>query len=252
MEMQQIHELAAAYSAAGLEGTWAGGFLVKLSQNEEMPRGRGMAILSDLIAKGPPEGWPHWDLATDALAAAEKTPIRDDAEALRSIAGRVRAGNAITKNQVAYVERLIASAGLQQDLHEVGPDDAEWLRGIADKFRSTNHFYWEHRPGTHSRVSRAIKQFEATLPEGAPKAMPQESWSFLTEYYSKDWSEWNSCAGSFGELRRHGDEICLVIGPRAMERGQVSVAVMKAGSLTFVRYSDLKAAVRAPRKKKAV
>ena len=252
MEIKQIHELAAAYSAAGLTDTWAGGFLMKLSQNEEMPRGRGKAILSDLIEKGPPECWPHWNLAINALEAAKKKTLPDEVSALHSIAGQIRAGKSITENQVAYVKRLIATSDEQRKLHDVTADDAAWIAGIAAKFNATNFFYWDRKPGARSKITRALGHFDAPAPAGSTKQVPQESWSFLTEYYAKDWSEWNDCLGSFGKLRRHEGSLCLVFGLREMRGGYVHVTVLKDGTPTCVRYRDLKVAERAPRKKKAV
>ena len=47
-EVEKVRSLSQAYQAAGLGGTWAGGFLASLAAEGKPPRGNGVNILCDL------------------------------------------------------------------------------------------------------------------------------------------------------------------------------------------------------------
>jgi len=254
MDMQKIAELAAAYSAAGLGDTWAGGFLTSLSETGDPPRGRGMTIATDLLAKGFPENWPNWDLASRALEIAEGHPNAEDADALRSIANRVRSGNSISDKQVALLRHLVETADRPRAVRPVTPDETAWFESLVEKVNATNHFYWEHRPGTRNRIERFFKDARVGRYKSEERAesISQDNWDFISKQFATHLRDWNAAGAIAGELREHGGDLCLVIGERTTKSGVIFVRVMKGETSYNAPFSDLKVAVRAPRRKKSV
>lgn len=244
MDIHQISDLAAAYISAGLGESWAGGFLLSVAESGELPKGRGLTIASNLLEKGKPETWPNWNLAIDALDAASKCASKDDASTLRSIASHVRDGKILSEKQVKLALWLISSAEVPKNMKDLSDSDLEWLEGIKVKVSMTSVWYWSHRPGTHSRIMRALTEVKDQ------KQIFEESWEFLTKQFENSWKDWNAAQSASGELRKHDGEICLVIGERRMTEGHVYVSVIKSGISTSVNFNSLKSITRAPRSKK--
>ena len=254
MDIQQISDLAAAYLSAGLGESWAGGFLLSVSESGEMPKGRGLTIAADLLEKGDPKTWPNWDLAISALDAASKSSSKDDAETLRSIANRVREGKLISDKQVNLVNRLINFAHVPKKMRDLNEFDFGWLDGVRQKVSMSSQWYWAHRPGTHGRLIKLLSAVEVLQLQNGEgnfqKQLSEESWEFATKHYASLWKEWNDAHSATGELKTHEGVICLVAGGQCMIDGQVCVSVMKDGVATYVQFNQLKAITRAPRRKK--
>jgi len=253
MDTQQIASLAAAYSAAGLGDTWAGGFLNSLAESGELPRGRGVSIAEGLLAKGDPETWAHWDLAMEALEAAKRHSNPNSAEILTSIANRVRSGSEISEKQVTLLKGLIESSDKPRQMRALERDEMEWLDAVTRKVTSTSSYYWAQKPGIRNRIERVFKEARVGYykhdSEPASEIL-QESWDFISKQFANHLRDWISAGAAAGELRTHKGELCIVIGERSENFGVVQVSVMKSGVHCHVPFGELKAAVRAPRRKK--
>jgi hypothetical protein len=153
-EIDKVRTLSQAYQAAGLGGTWPGGFLASLSAEGKPPRGNGVNILRELLAKGAPETWPSWQSAKDWLVVAETCLRKDEADTLRSFAGQVLQGRELTERQKAYAERIVA--GAQRPINSVQVDDElrQLASGLFNRKSRMSSYYWGNKPATSNRLDR--------------------------------------------------------------------------------------------------
>lgn len=248
MDMKQVFDLAAAYSAAGLADTWAGGFLNSISENETLPRGRGLSILDDLLKKGPPESWPNWSLFVEARFCFEKL-TGEKLETLQSIVKNIKNGYAISDKQIALARKIIDTADIPTQYYALSKSDCEWIDGIFESFRFKNHYYWQHRASTYNRLSQIFnKHFNV---KSDTLEIDSENWGFLNSVYKKQMEAWNLANEIAGTLQNHDGKICLVLEDRFIDNLGVFVNVLKDGDVVKVKIDSLKPAVKPPRKKKA-
>jgi len=263
-DLDKVRSLSQAYQAAGLGGTWPGGFLASLSAEGKQPRGNGVNILRDLLAKGAPETWPSWQKAKDWLAVAETCVRKDEADTLRSFAGQVLQGRDLTERQKAYAERIVA--GAQRPINSIQVDDElrQLTAGLFNRKSRMSQYYWGNKPATSNRIDRIANKILYQ------SEVEVEDVDFLKSQFRAVVALWESIpekVGSLCQVRpwhipgrawKNGDDNTpidiLIIGNRTFSGyGMVMVDVLLEGTVVTSDAEKLIfPKVRKPRKKKAV
>jgi hypothetical protein len=249
-DLDKVRSLSQAYQAAGLGGTWPGGFLASLSTEGKPPRGNGVNILRDLLAKGEPETWPSWQSAKEWVKVAETCLRKDEADTLRSFAGQVLQGRELTERQKAYAERIVA--GAQRPINSVPVDDElrQLASGLFNRKSHMSSYYWGNKPATSSRIDRIANKILCQ------NEVEVEEVEFLKSQFKAVVALWNSIPEKVGSLsqiypwhipgrtHKNGDDTnpidTLVLGSRSFSSyGMVMVEVLVQGTVTVVNAEKL-------------
>ena len=193
-EVEKVRSLSQAYQAAGLGGTWAGGFLASLAAEGKPPRGNGVNILCDLLTKGEPNTWPSWQKAKDYLIAAESCIRKDEADTLKSFAAQVFQGRELTDRQKAYAERIMA--GAQRPINSVAVDDElkALANGLYRRKVNMSQYYWGNKPATSNRIDRIINKVNQQ------NEVEVEDVEFLKSQFKSVVALWDSIPEKVGSL----------------------------------------------------
>lgn len=263
-DLDKVRSLSQAYQDAGLGGTWPGGFLASLSAEGKPPRGNGVNILRELLEKGAPETWPSWQSAKGWLVVAETCVRKDEADTLRSFAGQVLQGRALTDRQKAYAERIVA--GAQRPINSIQVDDElrQLTTGLFNRKSRMSQYYWGNKPATSNRVDRIINKI-LTTPD-----VEVEDVDFMKSQFKAVVALWDSIpekVGSLCQIRpwhipgrgyKNSEDPTpadvLVLGNYTFSSyGMVMVDILFEGTVVAANAEKLVfPKVRKPRKKKAV
>jgi hypothetical protein len=243
MDIRSISTLASEYNDAGLGKTWAGAFLKSISESEELPRGRGVSILDEILKKGSPSSWPHWDVYQTCIEYAEKMEeTSENAKTLRSIASYFASGKELSEKQVSLVKKIVDSHLKPSVKKNLDEDDKKFIEIVRRVVTTKSHYYWQnYRPGVYSKVSKIFNELNlrnALLGFSEIKIdaneIEQESWDFLTDSFKINYSTWTSSLDLYGKVCKIKEtgELCMVIGNRAPGiDGKVVVDIMVNSSI---------------------
>jgi hypothetical protein len=260
-DLKEVAQLAVAYNRAGLGETWNARFLSNVAVQGQQPRGRGIAIMEDLMKKGPPEGWPSWQKACEYRLVARKCTVPHEAETLLSFASRIFKGNELTDKQKAYAEKLIQGATRTVVTIPITDEMRKIITGIEIVCNSRNAPYWGYRDNTLARLkriflnhSRLIGLFQRGIPwEEECNSISQEDYDYLCAAFPallRDWEKAKEKVGSICKILSTGSMTGLVIGnPRVNPDGLLVVDVLVDGAVRETVWMYLRFE-RAPRKKK--
>jgi hypothetical protein len=260
--LSEVTSLSEAYKASGLGGTWPGGFLASLVAEGKPPRGRGNAILEDLIRKGPPESWPTWAKAKEYLRVAETCTVPAEAQTLKDFAGRILSGNDLTERQKAYAEKLMAGATRTVEMVEVTEEIQKLLWGLQGKMNSTSQWYWGQRASTYNRL-RAIFNKVGVERHTCNPTISKEDLDYLKGSFKGFIATWEKAPEYYGTLCQvHTSHVggahypngsmvdALVVGNRVGDSyGRIVVDCLVNGAVMQVSVDKLNFP-RKPRKKK--
>jgi len=263
-DLDKVRSLSQAYKDAGLGNTWPGGFLNSLATEGKPPRGNGVNILRDLMAKGEPNTWPSWSKAKEYLAVAETCTVPAEAQTLRDFAGRILSGNELTDRQKAYAEKLIAGAGRVIEMLQIDEETQKLLWMLQSKLNSTSQWYWGQRPATYNRLRNIFAKAGVDRERSASSTISKEDLEYVRGSFKGHVSLWDKtpeyfgtlcqvhtahAGGAYGTDGRYVD--ALVIGNRTGDGyGRIMVDCLVEGDVKSIDVTKL-VFPRKPRKKKA-
>lgn len=148
VDWKLITELADAYHAAGMGETGSGRFLRSLASTQVPPRGRGVAWLSELLAKGPPA------VSTLALVSELAALIEHagaSAHQLESVMKRVQKGHIMVEWEAELVEEVrVRAAEVPVILSEI---EVALVDAAAATVHTGSSFYWQSRPAQARKIA---------------------------------------------------------------------------------------------------
>ena len=251
MDIRSISTLASEYNDAGLGKTWAGAFLKSISESEELPRGRGISILDEILKKGTPSSWPQWDVYQTCIEYAEKMEeTSENAKTLRSIASYFASGRTLSEKQISLVKKIADSHLNPLVKKNLDEDDKKFIEIVRRVVLTKSHYYWQnYRPGVYSKVSKIFNELNLQYAlvgfneiKIDANQIEQESWDFLISSFKVNYSTWTSSLDLYGKICKIKEtgELCMVIGNRAPGLdGKVVVDVMVNSSVKNVFVSSL-------------
>jgi hypothetical protein len=218
--MEQVQELADRYDACGFGNTSSGRFLRGIVISGQMPRGRGIGWLNDLISKGSPQN-------VEPLLAELKDLIirskRDDTiEALSDIMRRVQAGWSLSDHKLSELERLRNQ--VNDDLPDLELDDRQrdLMKGLGSRKRYSSYSNWASRPVISERLNQIFDRW------GKHGKVSPDDWQYTLDNFKGTVAEFESSRHPVGSLRwtRGGEPATIMSAPRFDDRGTVIINVM--------------------------
>ena len=225
--------------ALGFGDTWAGRFVHDTVSSRQMPRGRGITILEEFLAR-------DWmPIALIAAAAEELIPKSVvDAAWLKKFAEPAREGFSIPEWKMQRFEEIRSklTTGVQRHLtaeeHLVVGD----LKRLAE---GRHPRWWTERPGQDKRFRDIIHAVE----EGKPVFDADLSWA--KNLFKGALSELTDSKHPIGELRYVDGEMCYIVSSPYVhpQWKHVVIDIVQAGKSQMrpVYYSKIK--IRGPSKK---
>ena len=218
--MDQVRELADRYDACGLGGTSSGRFLRSIVISGQMPRGRGIGWLSDLISKGSPQNVePLLEEIKDLIARSKRD---DTIKTLNDIMTRVQAGQNLSEHKLSELERLRKQ--VNDDLPDLELDDRQrdLMKGLSARKRYSSYSYWASRPVISERLNQIFDRWSKY-----GKVSPDD-WQYALDNFKGAVSEFEESRHPVGSLRwtRRGEPATVMSVPRFDDRGTVIINVM--------------------------
>ena len=235
----EVEALDAKLLALGFGDTWAGRFVHDTVSSRQMPRGRGITILEEFLAR-------DWmPLALLAAAAEELIPKTEvDAAWLRKFAETVRSGYGIPDWKMQRFEEIKAKLTAA----EAHPPTEEELRVLSDlkQLAKGRHMrWWAERPAQAKRFRDIIQAAEA----GQPIFDADLSWA--KTLFKGALNELSDSKHPIGALRYVDGEMCYIVSSPYVhtELLHVVIDIVQAGhsQMRPVYYSKIK--IRGPSKK---
>ena len=218
--LDQVRELADRYNACGLGGTSSGRFLQSIAISGQMPRGRGVDWINDLISKGSPQSVePLLEEIKDLIARSKRD---DTIKILNDIMTRVQAGQNLSEHKLSELERLRKQ--VNDDLLDLELDDhqKDLIKGLIARKRYSSYSYWASRPVISERLDQI---FDRWSKHG--KVAPDD-WQYVLNNFKGIISEFEVGRHPLGSLRwtRRGEPATVMSPPRFDDRGSVIINVM--------------------------
>lgn len=218
--LDQVRELADRYNACGLGGTSSGRFLQSVAISGQMPRGRGVDWLNDLISKGSPQSVePLLEEIKDLIARSKRD---DTIKILNDIMIRVQAGQNLSEHKLFELERLRKQVNDALPDLELDERSRHLLAGLEARKRFSSYSYWQARPVISTRLDSIFKRWRAES-----KISPDD-WGFMRENFKGPITEFEGGKHPVGSLRwtRRGEPATVMSPPRFDDRGSVIINVM--------------------------
>jgi hypothetical protein len=234
-----IEALDAKLLALGFGDTWAGRFVHDTVSSRQMPRGRGITILEEFLAR-------DWmPLALLASAAEELIPKSTvDGAWLKKFAETVRSGYPIPDWKMQRFEEIKGklTAGAARHLTEEERRLVGDLKRLADGRHSR---WWAERPGQATRFRNIIQSVES----GQPIFDADLSWA--KSLFKGALTELSDGKHPIGALRYVDGEMCYIVSAPYVhtEWLHVVIDIVQAGhnQMRPVYYNKIK--IRGPSKK---
>jgi hypothetical protein len=234
-----VEALDVKLKALGFGDTWAGRFVGDTVSSRQMPRGRGITILEEFLAR-------DWlPLALLASAAEELIPKSTvDGVWLKKFAETVRNGYPVPDWKMKQFEeikaKLTASAAR--------PLTVEEQRLVADlkKLAAGRHYrWWSERPGQDKRFKELIHAVEA----GQPIFESDLTW--MKSLFKGALTQLHDDKHPIGALRYVDGEMCYIVSAPYVhpEWLHVVVDIVQAGHNQMRPVHYIKIKIRGPSKK---
>ncbi len=254
MDIHSISNLAAQYSRAGLDKTWAGTFLLSLAASKEIPRGRGIDKLEEIIKKGDPQTWPDWGLRAQCVEFMKKISEarNEDIGILKNIVEYVDCGRKLSDRQIFLVNKIINSTNEAPEMKDLSNDDKIFIEVVRRRVKGSSSHYWNHRAGVFSSLKKAFQSvgianplfYSEDIPSISVDKIDKKHWDVFTSSYSAAYEAWCTVPDLYGKIckiKTQNDELCIVLSDRSVnQEGKILVNVLHGGIPKFVRLMDIK------------
>lgn len=152
-DVSGVSAMSDRYIAAGLDDTWAGQFLSSVVKEGKAPRGRGIALLQDLLNREvqPEDIKKTYDWIIGLCIAGGTSN-----EYLTRQAMNVRKGYTLTDynfNQIKSIE----ARGMSCVGRVATPEEARLAHNLNLIASHRSKFFWSHRPVTYGRLISLFK-----------------------------------------------------------------------------------------------
>ena len=234
-----IEALDTKLLALGFGDTWAGRFVHDTVSSRQMPRGRGITILEEFLAR-------DWmPIALLASAAEELIPKSEvDGAWLRKFAETVRSGYGIPDWKMQRFEEIKAKLNAGEARH-LTAEERQVVGDLKQLAEGRHSRWWAERPGQDKRFRSIIRAAE----EGQPIFDADLSWA--KTLFKGALAELTDSKHPIGELRYVDGEMCYIVSSPYVhpEWKQVVIDIVQAGKSQMrpVYYSKIK--IRGPSKK---
>lgn len=237
--MDQIRELADHYDQSGLGNSSSGRFLRSIVKEGTMPRGRGVAWLSELIEKGPPTNMSA--LITEIEDLINRSPRADTQEQLKVFLGKIRSGWELSEYQKTTLERL------RNQVNDALPDltldekQIKLLQGLIARKRCMSPYYWAARPAISKRLDEIFVRW--TIEQ---KISPDD-WDFLRGHFKSCINDLDGNKHPVGALRwtRSGEPVTVMKAMSLNQSGRITVGVLTTRGIESIEIERL--LTRAPK-----
>jgi hypothetical protein len=234
-----IEALDTKLLALGFGDTWAGRFVHDTVSSRQMPRGRGITILEEFLAR-------DWmPIALLASAAEELIPKSEvDGAWLRKFAETVRSGYGIPDWKMQRFEEIKSKLTAGEARH-LTAEERQVVGALKQLAEGRHPRWWAERPGQAARFRNIIQSVEA----GQPIFDADLSWA--KTLFKGALAELTDSKHPIGELRYVDGEMCYIVSSPYVhpEWKQVVIDIVQAGKSQMrpVYYSKIK--IRGPSKK---
>lgn len=234
-DQAQVASLAESYTAAGLGSTWSGSFLSSVATGGR-PRGRGIALLEDLIKKGVPESWPNWALITEIRQTLPKCLRKDEAGALQRFLRILEEGKELNTWQAAYARKVIDGAERPLQVVQIDDDFRALVLGLEDRVKNQSPFYWERRGNLRYRLNSIFSRFLKN------EALEVDDVKLLRDSFKGVFATWESIPKKYppGTLVRYLGECAIIFGNRNMSGyGEIYIKIIHEEKVKNVPVSSI-------------
>jgi len=235
----EVEALDTKLLALGFGDTWAGRFVHDTVSSRQMPRGRGITILEEFLAR-------DWmPIALLASAAEELIPKSEvDGAWLRKFAETVRGGYNIPDWKMQRFEEIKAKLTTESARH-LTEDERQVLENLKQLAAGRHYRWWAERPGQDRRFRSIIQAVD----EGKPIFDAELSWA--KSLFKGALTELTDSKHPIGALRYVDGEMCYIVSSPYvhLKWKQVTIDIVQAGSSQVcpAYYSKIK--IRGPSKK---
>ena len=234
-----IEALDAKLLALGFGDTWAGRFVHDTVSSRQMPRGRGITILEEFLAR---DWMPIALLASAAEVLIPKSDV--DAVWLRKFAETVRSGYSIPDWKMQRFEEIKAKLTAESARH-LTEDERRLVADLKQIAGGRHSRWWAERPAQAKRFRDVIQAAEAGLP------IFDADLSWAKSLFKGALTELTDGRHPIGALRYVDGEMCYIVSTPYVhpEWLHVVIDVVQAGSSQMrpVYYGKIK--IRGPSKK---